>query len=173
MRKSTVLVLFCLSVLLLSPALVAAQAATCPQIVQQAVALVSKDCASTGRNQACYGNVSIQATPLAGVANFQFSQPGDLANLGDLQDISLSGLDPNTSHWGIALVSLQANLPDSLPGQNVTMVLFGDVDFREATQPTPMGTATEEAATPESTPAAPLQAFYLRSGLNDPPCAEA
>jgi hypothetical protein len=29
--------------------------------------------------------------------------------------------------WGIALMKIQANLPDTIPGQNVSMLIFGDV----------------------------------------------
>ena len=34
--------------------------------------------------------------------------------------------------WGVALLRVQANLPDTLPGQNVTMLLFGDVAIENA-----------------------------------------
>src|SRR5690606_20836366 len=33
--------------------------------------------------------------------------------------------------WGVALMQIQANLPDTLPGQNVTFLLFGDVTIEE------------------------------------------
>jgi hypothetical protein len=50
---------------------------------------------------------------------------------------------------------LQANLPDTLPGQNVTVLLFGNVQFEVA----------------ESDPG--VQAFYVQTGLGDAPCLEA
>ena len=34
--------------------------------------------------------------------------------------------------WGVSLMQLQANLPDTLPGQNVTVLLFGDVTLQPA-----------------------------------------
>jgi hypothetical protein len=109
-----------------------AQDATCSVIVQQALAEVQQDCASTGRNQACYGYVSLAATPREGVQNFTFSKTGDLASVGDLDTLRLSALDVAKNTWGIALMKLQANLPDTLPGQNVTFLLFGDVEIQNA-----------------------------------------
>ncbi len=104
----------------------------CTDIMQKAMAAVSSDCAPTGRNQACYGYVSLQATPRTGVQNFNFSSQGDLAGVGDLASLRLSQLNPATDTWGIALMKIQANLPDALPGQNVTFLLFGDVQIDNA-----------------------------------------
>ena len=39
--------------------------------------------------------------------------------------------------WGIAIMGLQANLPDNLPGQNATIVLFGDVEIANRGEDTP------------------------------------
>ena len=103
---------------------------TCTAIMQKAMAAVESDCAPTGRNQACYGYVSLQATPRAGVQNFNFSSQGDLASVGDLASLRLSQMTATT--WGIALMKIQANLPDALPGQNVTFLLFGDVQIDNA-----------------------------------------
>ena len=46
---------------------------TCTDIMQKAMAAVSSDCAPTGRNQACYGYVSLQATPRTGRSEFHIS----------------------------------------------------------------------------------------------------
>src|SRR3954463_16404914 len=66
-----------------------AQDATCSAIVQQALAAVQQDCAPTGRNQACYGYVSLDVTPRDGVENFTFAKAGDLANVADLDTLRL------------------------------------------------------------------------------------
>ncbi len=107
-----------------------AQNGTCTAIVQQALAEVQQGCAPTGRNQACYGYVSLQATPRDGVQNFTFAQQGDLADVADIDTLRLSALNTAANTWGIALMKLQANLPDTLPGQNVTFLLFGDVQIQ-------------------------------------------
>lgn len=124
------LVLLCFSSVL-------AQDNTCSALVQEALAAVQDACAETGRNQACYGNISLTATPREGARNFTFQQQGDLANVADLETLRLRSLDPAENIWGIALMKLQANLPDTLPGQNVTFLMFGDVEVRNAVEPAP------------------------------------
>jgi hypothetical protein len=131
------------------------QPVTCPAIVSDALAAVDSLCAETGRNQACYGNVTLTAEPQPDVEDFVFDVPGDIANVADMQSLTLSNMDESVSGWGIALMRLQADLPDTLPGQNVTVLLFGDVDVEDAGGDTPM------------------QAFTFRSGIGDAPCEAA
>lgn len=108
---------------------------TCSATIQQAMTVVRDGCAVTGRNQACYGYVSLTATPRENVENFNFSNEGDIANVGDIENMTLSAFDPVANTWGVALMKLQANLPDSLPGQNVTFVLFGDTEVENGVEP--------------------------------------
>ncbi|NWF68243.1 MAG: pre-peptidase C-terminal domain-containing protein [Chloroflexi bacterium] len=105
----------------------------CPDIVEQALAAVEDGCADTGNNQVCYGNVQLEATARPGVSEFTFDRTGDLANLVDLQSLVLSGMDEAAGTWGVALMRVRANIPDTLPGQNVTFLLFGDVVVENAT----------------------------------------
>lgn len=121
------LVVLCFSTLL-------AQEDICTDIIQQAMVTVEEACAITGRNQACYGNISLEATPREGVENFTFEQQGDIASVADVDTIRLRGLDPEENIWGIALMKIQANLPDALPGENVTFLLFGDVEIQNAVE---------------------------------------
>lgn len=51
-------------------------------------------------------------------------------------------------------------MPDTLPGQNVTFLLFGDVDITNAVSST-------------DTALKPMQAFYLRTGIGDARCQQA
>ncbi len=126
LRKTALLlaVLLCFSTIL-------AQATTCSDMVTQALAAVQNVCAGTGRNQACYGNISIQATPREN-ASFNFERQGDLVDVAAVQSLRLRALDATQNIWGVALMKLQADLPDSLPGQNVTFLLFGDVEIENA-----------------------------------------
>ncbi|NWF69537.1 MAG: hypothetical protein HXY40_10665 [Chloroflexi bacterium] len=135
---------------------VSAQQSDCPSFIETALLRVHDLCAGTARNQACYGNLQLTAEAQPGVTQFVFDQPGDVVNVIDIQQLSLSALNVNDAVWGIAFLQLQANLPDTLPGQNVTVLLFGDVSLL----------ADETAAD-----GAPLQAFYLRTGIGDAPCA--
>lgn len=119
-------------VLCLSSGFVLAQDNTCSATVQQAISTVQDDCAATGRNQACYGNVLLEATPRDTATNFTFDDRGDIINVVDLERLRVSAFDPASNTWGIALMQVQANLPDTLPGQNVTFLLFGDVEIQNA-----------------------------------------
>ena len=143
-KVALVLVPLCFSVALVSPT--NAQTETCSAVVQQALADVDEGCAATGRNQACYGFVSLDATPREGAENFLFDKQGDVADVADISTLRLSALDVENDEWGIALLKLQANLPDALPGQNVTFLLFGDVEIENAVVP-----ADETAASVELT----------------------
>ncbi len=98
---------------------------TCDQLVSLAESNVGQVCDGIGRNQACYGNhlVSVAFRPNSAL---QFNQSGDVVDLLQVQRISTSPLNLLTHDWGIAVVKAQANLPDSLPGQNVTFLLYGD-----------------------------------------------
>ncbi len=160
MRKPYSLIVFTL-LICLSPALALAQQVTCPDLVAQAIAAADVACQSTGRNQTCYGNVNMTAEPQEGAGTVNFSKVGDIIDVALLQSLKLSPMNVTTGEWGVALMRLQANLPDALPGQNVTFLLFGDVEVTNA-----VGADQVETFTP-------MQAFYLRTGAGDAQCSEA
>ncbi len=107
-------------------------AADCPSIVKTALDATNQVCSTIGRNQACYGNIKLSAEPQADVASFSFTKPGDMADISGMKSITLSPLDATADTWGVALMKVQANLPDTLPGQNVSFILFGDVQIDNA-----------------------------------------
>ncbi|MDX1991963.1 MAG: hypothetical protein SF029_06225 [bacterium] len=166
--KSIKYIMWFLLVLCVSPVL--AQRATCPAIVEAALRTVDQLCRDTGRNQACYGNVSLEAIARPQAEDFQFSQVGDIENVEWLESLRLDSMDEEAGTWGVAMMRLQANLPDTLPGQNVTFLLFGDVEITNAVSGPIDPMIDHDEAEEESTP---MQAFYLRSGIGDAPCAEA
>jgi hypothetical protein len=111
----------------------AAQSDYCPTMVEQAMAETNQACQSTRRNQACYGHLAIEAEPHPDASNFRFAQSGDIADLFDVNSLRLSSLDSENNLWGVALLRVQANLPSTMPGQNVTMIVFGDTEIADAT----------------------------------------
>ncbi len=128
---------------------------TCEELVSLAETSVGLICNSLGRNQACYGNrlVSVNFRP---GSNLVFQQSGDTVNLLDVQRLQTSPLNLQSHDWGIAVLKAQANLPDSLPGENVTFLLFGDTsvdnpspDMRAVTVSTRIG-SLDCADAPES-----------------------
>jgi SH3 domain-containing protein len=113
---------------------VVAQAEACPEIVQAALDTTAEQCSATGRNQACYGNVRLAVVPRPGINDFNFSTPGDIVAAGSIGSMSLSSKVEETDEWGVVLMKLQANLPDALPGQNITFLLFGDVRIQNGVE---------------------------------------
>lgn len=105
----------------------------CPVIVQTALAAANVYCRDMGSNQVCYGNARIDAQPRVNVADFDFNYVGDVANIIDVESMTLSGMNEAVGEWGVAILRAQANVADSIPGQNVTFVLFGDVEIYNAT----------------------------------------
>ena len=62
-------------------------------------------------------------------------------------------------------MQLQANLPDTLPGQNVTFLLFGNVEIENAVVGD--SEATPEAGDGDFAPLTTMQAFYFTSSVGD------
>ena len=107
----------------------------CPTIVQTAIQTTGTVCQTIGRNQLCYGNGQIEATAREGVTDFTLGQAGDVANVADLQTLRLYPLNTTAGTWGVALMRIQANIPGAMPGENVTFVLFGDVQVNNLGDP--------------------------------------
>ncbi|MEZ4670304.1 MAG: hypothetical protein R3E39_20550 [Anaerolineae bacterium] len=103
--------------------------------------------------------MQVQAQP--GTTDFKFDNVGDIVNVSSIQSMTLSPMNVDENRWGVALLKLQANIPDTLPGQNVTFLLFGDVEITNAVN-------TEIVSDQK-----PMQAFYLKTGTGDAQCAEA
>jgi hypothetical protein len=141
-----------------------AQEEACPTIVQAALDATAEQCSATGPNQVCYGNVNLEATPQTGIEAFNFSAPGDIVSVNSISSLSLSSRVREAGEWGVALMKLQANLPDTLPGQNVNFVLFGDVQIQNG-----VSSNVDQGASSLT----PMQAFYFQTGINDAPCAQA
>jgi len=112
----------------------AAQDNRCPAIVKQGLDATDQVCANTGRNQACYGNVAVDFEPQPDVTDIRFEAPGDIVDVASVRLMQLSPMDADTGIWGVGLMKLQANLPDTLPGQNVMVLLFGDVEIENAAE---------------------------------------
>ncbi len=138
----------------------------CPALVRAAFETAAESCVALARNQACYGNVLLEVEAQPDAPPITFEQAGDIADLGNIASLRLSPMNTAAETWGMALLRTQANLPDTLPGQNVTMILFGEVEMTDAA-PEPSDDDTEA---PTYTP---MQAFYFTSAIGDSPCAEA
>lgn len=139
---------------LLVAGIASAQAQSCPDIVRRAYVSVDRHCTTTERNEACYGNLALEAEPRVDANDFEFASVGDIEAVSSIDSMHLFDLNEDEGVWGVALMRLQANLPDTLPGQNAVVVLFGDVDIENKDD------------------IGGMQAFYLHTGLGRPRCSE-
>lgn len=127
-------------------------APSCDQIINSAIAVTNNTCGDLSRNQACYGHsrVSIESATEIPIS---FDAPGDRSPLTALRSLRTSPLNEANREWGVALLAAQADLPDTLPGQNVIFVVFGEAAIDGLTSD--------------------LQAVTLSTGLGQPACAAA
>ena len=133
--KRTIRTLSACGAFMVTTLAVVAQGTTCPAVVETALARANDVCADVNRNQACYGNTRVESTVYDSQAAQIFEAPGDRADVLNLASLSTAPLDSQSGDWGVAILSLQANLPDTLPGQNVTFILFGDVTLTNEVRP--------------------------------------
>ncbi|MCG2784051.1 MAG: hypothetical protein L6461_02985 [Anaerolineae bacterium] len=108
----------------------AANDLACKKLVEQAMSETDKFCKDIGTNQLCYGNFSIDAE-LADGASEKFSQRGDVIDVDLLRRLSAAPLDLVKQAWGIAVFKVTANLPRSLPGQTITLLVFGNTTLNK------------------------------------------
>ncbi len=134
-------------------------AATCSALVDQALSALETRCGGMDRNSACYGYTRLQATPFDPLTPITFSAPDDRAALAALSQVQTAPLDPISGDWGIAVLKVQANIPEALPGQAVTFLLMGDVQLENAVDP--------------SSGQPPMQAIYFRTGITGTECSDA
>ena len=67
--------------LILGISILSISAQDCPTIVQQALDTIQSICKpTTGRNQACYGHIAVEAEPQPDIANFAFEEAGDIVD---------------------------------------------------------------------------------------------
>ncbi len=132
----------------------AVAAVACDVVIQHAINRIDEVCAGTGRNQACYGHDQVIAWLQPGASGI-FQNPSDLINLVDLSRLDTGPYNPDGDQWGIVLLRVQADLPDTLPGQAITFIAYGSATIEDAGGPMPM------------------QTVYINTGLGDPTCSTA
>lgn len=124
-----------ISVLLLGSVSISFAQGTCPQILELALNSLAENCETLGRNTACYGYNLVSAEFIETVDDTFFSEVADTAQLDILASIQTAEMNTDLSQWGVAVMNLQANIPNSLPGQAVKFILLGDVEVESAVDP--------------------------------------
>jgi hypothetical protein len=124
---------------------------SCQELIERAMQASDDSCNRMDSNQVCYGNNTLSAELQSGVGSL-FNQRGDVVNVTDLKRLAASPLSLVNNEWGIAVFKVMANLPRSLPGENVTMVVFGNTTLDNASNN--------------------LQTFYFYSNLGQIDCEQ-
>jgi hypothetical protein len=137
--------------------------------VQKALADVGNNCTGVERNSACYGFNQVAASFLDEQPENFFSTPADRAQLATLDTLQTAPLDSNNNLWGIAVLNVQANVPNSLPGQAVVFMLLGDVQVDNAVDPadaiTPVDPINVSATTSANLRSGPGTIYNVVSSL--------
>ncbi|GEM_PF-3638570 len=122
-------------ILILTVGLTNAQARDCPVILDDALRQTNDVCAETSRNEACYGHQAVIATSQPDVEDFKFDEIGDRESVAKIGSLQIGhSMTQQTSVWGVILMRLQANLPNTVPGQSITLLMFGDVEVENVAQ---------------------------------------
>ncbi len=108
---------------------------TCPAFIENALLQLGSNCADMGRNSVCYGYNRVDASFASEVPEDFFAVPSDRAGLVELSTIQTAPLVVEDDRWGIAVMNVQANVPNTLPGTAVTFLLMGDATLTNAVTP--------------------------------------
>lgn len=112
-----------------------ASSESCPTLVKAALEAIGPNCGGIARNTACYGYNKVGATFAEAVADDFFIKPSDEAVLSSVSSLTTAPLDEQLQEWGVAVMSVQANIPDSLPGQAVRFILLGNAEMENTVPP--------------------------------------
>lgn len=146
--------------ILIGISLVTAYAAPCSKLVREALNNIAQTCNQLGMNMACYAQDKVYTTLREQTSEVSFDKPSDLAALHHLESIRTAEIDAALQQWGIAVMKVQANLANTLPGQGIIFVMVGDV-------------AIDNEAEDAETNYAPMQTFHLTTGTGHLQCIEA
>jgi len=143
-KRSPIFVVF---VFLLGVMTVVAQINSCPALVEEALIAVGDNCANLDRNSACYGYNQVSASFLEEFPADYFTTPSDRTGLVHLDSLVTAPMDLVNNRWGVAVMNIQANLPNTVPGQGVIMMLVGDAEVRNDVAPEDANEITDPIST--------------------------
>jgi len=100
---------------------------SCEELIANAMQVSDRGCTGISTNQVCYGNNQLISEHSGEVGEFDLV--GDILGIEALQKLKASPLDLVQQLWGVAVFKLQANIPGTVPGQNVTFLAFGNTEI--------------------------------------------
>lgn len=131
MKIRHLVVLIVMLILSLSVSLTSAQSPsnTCATVVQEAFNNLGTNCANMPENSVCFGSSEIQVLTFDENLALAFENPADRASLSQIASLQSSDLNVTENEWGIAVLRTRANLPITLDGQGVVMIMFDDLEL--------------------------------------------
>lgn len=102
----------------------------CAFDVSSVINRVTEECADIAENEVCYGNRDVNATPRLNTIDFVFENPGDRADLYNIQSLVVDAVNATEDTWGVAQMRLQIGSETGL--QDVNLLLFGRFDIENA-----------------------------------------
>lgn len=131
---------------------------TCPDLAQLAVEELEANCNGLGRNSVCYGYGGVTTT-FEGETEDVLDEPSSHTPITHLSILETDAMDVADENWGLAVMNVQADVPDALPGNGLTFVVLGDVELYNEVAPdeilppvTPVSIKTRAAANLRSAP---------------------
>jgi hypothetical protein len=127
--------IFIFTIMILAPKTSEAQTdnlSVCSALAQEALDQSAQNCGDLGVNDACYGYNRVSVLFNRDLSEDLFSEPSDRADVAELQTIETSAYNQSSAFWGVAVMKLQANIPNTLPGQAVTFILMGETEVQDA-----------------------------------------
>ncbi len=131
--RRVLVVMLCImfmSALLGSSAVRAQEQSACRALAEEGIAAAARACGSAGADTACYGHTGVVVSSESGAA---FSSVGQVVPLSQIQGLTTQAADLASGAWGIAVLNIQAGLPEGAAG--VRAALFGDSVLTSAVRP--------------------------------------
>ena len=110
-------------------------AETCPVTVRDVFTQLDQMCNGLERNQACYVADDVIAAFYEAISADTFAEPADRVGIASLRELTTSPYNEQLGQLGAAVMRLQANLPNTLPGQGVIFIVVGDVSVQNRVNP--------------------------------------
>ncbi len=105
-----------------APPVRAEDRSACRILVDEGIAAAAAACSSAGADSACYGHAGVVVS--AATDGSVLSSVGQIAPLSQIQSLTTSAASLENGDWGIAVLNIQAGLPEGAAG--VRGALFGD-----------------------------------------------
>ena len=144
----------CVLVSLASVVTLVAQAQTCSETVERAFTALQEQCIGLERDSLCYGHARVEASFAADAFAVEFANKGARASTAGVAGVATGALNVQQGQWGVAVMNLGANLPQTYEGPGVIVMLAGEAAVVNEVEPenvmtiqAPVSTVALEATT--------------------------